>query len=124
MPQKIRESIRLRRALQEHMSVCASICIKWASFLTRGITITKQRNQLKGDIVKALQCVKCSLHNELIFCEPGPSSLTEEVSEDSKHKTDRLEAEPADDEPEWDTLILEEEDSESDVDSVDDDEVL
>ncbi|KAG1735245.1 hypothetical protein EDD22DRAFT_852395 [Suillus occidentalis] len=56
--------------------------------------------------------------------EPGPSSLTEEVGEDSKHETDGLEVEPADDEPGWDTLILEEEDSESDVDSADDDEVL
>jgi hypothetical protein len=63
--------------------------------------------------------VKCSLRKELIFQEPGPSSLTEEVSEEHE-----LEAKPVDDEPGWDTLILEEEDSESDVDSVDDDEVL
>jgi hypothetical protein len=66
----------------------------------------------------------CSLRNELIFWEPGPSSLTEEVSEDSKHETDGLDVKPADDEPGWDTLILEEEDSESDVDSADNDEVL
>jgi hypothetical protein len=109
---------------RDYLSIMAASVSSERAFSQGGIMITKWCNQLKGDIVEALQCVKCSLRNELIFQEPGPSSLTEEVSEDSKHETDGLEVEPADDEPGWDTLILGEEDSESDVDSVDDNEVL
>jgi hypothetical protein len=109
---------------RDYISIMVASISSERAFSQGGITITKQRNRLKGDIVEALQCVKCSLRNELIFQEPGPSSLTEEVSEDSEHETDELEVEPAEDEPGWDTLILEEEDSESDVDSADDNEVL
>jgi hypothetical protein len=108
---------------RDYLSIMAASVSSERAFSQGGITISKRRNRLKGDIVEALQCVKCSLRNELIFREPGPSSLTEEVSEDSEHETDGLEVEPADDEG-WDTLILEEEDSESDVDSMDGDEVL
>jgi hypothetical protein len=39
------------------------------AFSSAGITISKRRNQLKGDIVEALQCLKCLYHNELIFRE-------------------------------------------------------
>jgi hypothetical protein len=108
---------------RDYLSIMATSVSSERAFSQGGITITKRRNRLKGDIVEALQCVKCSLRNELIFREPGPSSLIEEVSEDSEHEADGLEVKPADDEPGWDTLILEEEDSESDVDSADDDEV-
>jgi hypothetical protein len=47
------------------------------AFSQCGITISKRRSRLKGDIVEALQCVKCSLRNDLLFREPGPSSLAE-----------------------------------------------
>jgi hypothetical protein len=39
------------------------------AFSSAGITISKRRNRLKGDIVEALQCLKCLYHNELIFRE-------------------------------------------------------
>jgi hypothetical protein len=37
------------------------------AFSSAGITISKRRNRLKGDIVEALQCLKCMYHNDLIF---------------------------------------------------------
>lgn len=37
------------------------------AFSSAGITISKWRNRLKGDIVEALQCLKCMYHNDLIF---------------------------------------------------------
>ncbi|KAG2133557.1 uncharacterized protein EDB93DRAFT_1093355, partial [Suillus bovinus] len=91
------------------------------AFSQGGITISKRCNRLKGDIVEALQCVKCSLHNDLLFQEPGPSSLVEEETKDSEHKAEVLEVEAADDEG-WDTLLLGDDDnmSGSDVDSADD----
>jgi len=38
------------------------------AFSSAGITISKCRNWLKGDIVEALECLKCLLHSNLIFC--------------------------------------------------------
>jgi len=37
------------------------------AFSSAGITISKRRNRLKGDIVEALECIKCLLHHNLIF---------------------------------------------------------
>jgi hypothetical protein len=37
------------------------------AFSVAGITIGKRRNRLKGDIVEALQCLKCFLHRDLLF---------------------------------------------------------
>ena len=39
------------------------------AFSAAGITISKRRNRLKGDIVEAVEVVKCLLHHDLIFCE-------------------------------------------------------
>jgi len=39
------------------------------AFSAAGITLSKCRNRLKGDIVEALECLKCLLHRDLIFCE-------------------------------------------------------
>ncbi|KAG2339650.1 hypothetical protein BDR05DRAFT_891436, partial [Suillus weaverae] len=63
---------------------------------------------LKGDIVEALQSHKCSLHNDLLFCEAGPSSVVEEEFNDSDTEADISEKEGnvADDEQGWDTFIL------------------
>jgi hypothetical protein len=37
------------------------------AFSSAGITLSKRRNRLKGDVVEALQCLKCLYHNDLIF---------------------------------------------------------
>ena len=39
------------------------------AFSAAGITLSKRRNRLKGDIVEALECLKCLLHRDLIFRE-------------------------------------------------------
>ena len=39
------------------------------AFSSAGITISKRRNRLKGDIIEALQCLKCLYHHDLIFRE-------------------------------------------------------
>ena len=45
----------------------ASSVLSEHAFSSAGITLSKQWNQLKGDIVEALQCLKCVYHNDLIF---------------------------------------------------------
>jgi hypothetical protein len=47
------------------------------AFSQGGITISKRRTCLKGDIVEALQCVKCAIRHDLLFREPAPSSTSE-----------------------------------------------
>src|SRR6266508_1773418 len=37
------------------------------AFSAAGITISKWQNRLKGDIIEALQCLKCMFHNDIIF---------------------------------------------------------
>jgi hypothetical protein len=53
------------------------------AFSQGGITITKLRSRLKGDIVEALQCLKCAIRNELFLQEPAPSLTLEAWEEDS-----------------------------------------
>jgi hypothetical protein len=48
------------------------------AFSSAGITISKRHNRLLGDIVEALQFLKCLLRKDLIFREPQPSSILEE----------------------------------------------
>jgi len=59
---------------------CYSI---WRAFSSAALTITKRRNRLKEDVVEALQVMKCLLRHDLVFREPGPSSLTEEPAEEN-----------------------------------------
>lgn len=54
------------------------------AFSQGGITISKRRNCLKGDIVEALQVLKCSIRSDLLSKEAGPSL----VSEDDAHSDD------------------------------------
>lgn len=51
------------------------------AFSSAGITVSKCRNRLKGDIIEALQFLKCHLRKEIIFRAPAPSSILEESLE-------------------------------------------
>ena len=73
------------------------------AFSQGGITITKQRNRLKGDIVKALQCIKYCIQHDLLFRELPPSSALE-TELDSKSE-DGEELEVVEDES-WDSILL------------------
>lgn len=91
------------------------------AFSQGGITISKHCNHLKGDIVEALQCVKCSLCSDLLFCKPGPSSLAEVEPDEfeMEAKTESADAD-ADEEVEemwWDWMVLEENDDDSESDT-------
>lgn len=52
------------------------------TFSSAGLTISKHRNRLKGDIVEALQCLKCMFHNDLIFQKVVSATQEEEDLED------------------------------------------
>jgi hypothetical protein len=84
------------------------------AFSQGGITISKRRNRLKGDIVEALQCVKCAIRHDLLYREPGPSSILEaEVNDDREYSDNGHEGDDDGEGSEvdgWDDLLLEEED--------------
>jgi hypothetical protein len=82
------------------------------AFSQGGITISKRRNRLKGDIVEALQCAKCSLRSDLLFREPGPSSLAEVEPDESdmEVETGPVDADDEVEEEGWDGMFLEEDD--------------
>ncbi|KZV89450.1 hypothetical protein EXIGLDRAFT_580196, partial [Exidia glandulosa HHB12029] len=46
-------------------------------FSSAGITITKRRNRLQGDIVEATQVLKAAIRNDLLVRVPQPSSTLE-----------------------------------------------
>ena len=48
-----------------------------AMFSQGGITISKRRSRLKGDIMEALPCLTCAMRLELLFRERTPSSISE-----------------------------------------------
>ena len=66
---------------RDYLAIMGSSVSSEQAFSAAGITITKQRNWLKADIVEALQFLKCPFCRNLIFHEL-PSSLSE-VDNDS-----------------------------------------
>jgi hAT family C-terminal dimerisation region len=53
----------------DYLAIMASSVSSERAFSSAGLTISKRRNRLQGDIVEALQCLKCMYHNDLIFRE-------------------------------------------------------
>lgn len=84
------------------------------AFSSAGITISKRRNRLKGDIVEALQALKCMIHHDLLFREePSPSAELDELDSDSEDTADGKP--PDDDEIGWDDCIRDLEASDTDM---------
>ena len=75
------------------------------AFSQGGIMISKLRSCLKGDIVEALQCIKCAIQSDLLFPAPAPLSVLEaEANEDGEESDTHGEG--------WDDLLIEEGDKE------------
>jgi hypothetical protein len=67
---------------RDHLSIMASSMSSEPAFSSAGITISKCCNRLKGDIVKALQCLKCMIHQNLIFRFDPAVSVVDEIAEE------------------------------------------
>ncbi|KAG1745708.1 hypothetical protein EDB19DRAFT_1632157, partial [Suillus lakei] len=55
------------------LGIMALLVLSECAFSSTALTITKCQNCLKGNVVEALQVMKCLLHHDLVFCESGPS---------------------------------------------------
>jgi len=71
------------------------------AFSSAGITISKR---LKGDIVEALQCLKCMIRKNLIFREDPASTIAKEI-EDLEDVPENAHAELKP-ESSWDEILL------------------
>ena len=95
------------------------------AFSQGGITISKRRNRLKGDIVEALQCLKCAIQRDLLFREPDPSLAQEDnsVEEASEAVLASQDDAPDNTKDSWDVIL---DDSDDDIydDEVDSDTII
>jgi len=85
---------------QDYLPIMASSVSSKHAFSSAGITISKRRNRLKPDIVKALQFLKCLYHRDLTFWEEAStaSELGMEM-ETEDHVEQSVETDG------WDTLV-------------------
>ena len=90
---------------RDYLSIMASSVSSERVFSQGGITISKRRNWLKGDIVEALQCVKCSMRHDLLFREPAPSSALETELDSGDEGEDSEEWIDVEEMP-WDEIVL------------------
>ena len=64
------------------LPIMASSVSSERAFSSAGITISKRRNRLKPDVVEALQFLKCTYHNDLLFREEASTQFEVEELED------------------------------------------
>ena len=100
---------------RDYLSIMSSSVSSKRAFSQGGITITKRRNRLKGDIVEALQGLKCAVRHNLLFREPAPSSTLEaELNVDGEDEKDDEDLEDSGEESEaaegWNDMLMEDED--------------
>jgi hypothetical protein len=71
------------------------------AFSSAGITISKRHNRLKGDIVEALQCLKCMIRKNLIFRQDPTSTIAKEIADLEDVPENELKPESS-----WDEMVL------------------
>ena len=92
---------------RDYLVIMSSSFSSERAFSQGGITISKLRSCLKGDIVEALQCIKYAIQSDLLFPEPAPSSVFEaEVNKDGEELDIGEDAAKEG----WDDLLIEDED--------------
>ncbi|KAI9510647.1 hypothetical protein F5148DRAFT_976497, partial [Russula earlei] len=103
----------------DYLEIMSSSVSSECAFLQGGITISKCCSHLKGDIVEALQCIKCAIRRDLLFQEPAPSSTLElEECNEGLADVGRGDSNDAEEESDaegfsWDELLIEDEDEET-----------
>lgn len=88
----------------------ASSVLSESAFSAAGITISKRRNRLEGDIVEALQCLKSFIHQDLIFRDIVSTTQEEEYLDLADQDPANHEANSSDvvhngEEWSWDELV-------------------
>ena len=95
--------------VHDYLPIMASSVSSKQAFSSAGITISKQHNQLKLDIIESLQCLKCLYKNDLIFRDMLLSSTVEKDLDgeeilDLDFRADEIVTQA--DDFSWDQLVL------------------
>jgi hypothetical protein len=103
---------------RDYLAIMASSVSSERAFSAAGITISKQCNRLKDDIVEALECLKALIHREILFrYVPTQLELEKEMAIDVEEAQDATaEAVSQADHFSWDQLLYS--DDESDIELV------
>jgi hypothetical protein len=96
----------------DYLAIMASSVSSERVFSSAGSTVSKRRNRLRGDIVEALQCLKCLICRELLFRQSEIVDL----------EADDWEVAEEDDAEGWD-CFLDDDEGNYDADIVVDDEL-
>jgi hAT family C-terminal dimerisation region len=104
----------------DYLSIMASSVSSERAFSHGRITISKRRSRLKGDIVEALQCIKCAIRNDLLFREAAPSSSVEAELELEDGEDHSQGDEDEEGEGDWHEFLIEEDDDKQDSDVMSD----
>ena len=76
---------------RDYLAIMATSVSSERAFSSAGISVTKRRNRLKGDVVEALQALKCAFKKSLFWRDIGPSSKTEiELEDEDEEQTDEV----------------------------------
>ena len=67
---------------QDYLPIQATSVSSERAFSQGGLTISDRRSRLKGDVVEALQFLKCAIRHNLVYCVPDASSRYEQELED------------------------------------------
>jgi hypothetical protein len=94
---------------RDHLAIMASSVSSERAFSSAGITISKRRSRLKGDIVEALQFLKCLIRRDLVFRADPTEPLDSDTGEEDMHDGNSLVLD-ANQSPSWDELWLEDDD--------------
>ncbi|KAF7346742.1 putative AC transposase [Mycena sanguinolenta] len=87
---------------RDYLANMASSVSSERAFSSAGITISKRRNRLKGDIVEALQCLKSFIHRDILFRE---SVIFKEGEDDDLEAGEESRTDTSKQPTSWDILI-------------------
>ena len=87
------------------------------AFSSAGITIGKRRSRLKGDIVEALEHLKCLFHHNLLFHDvPSTDDIEAELERNETPCGQEADEVVADaDDFSWDQLVVEDDSDDEDL---------
>ena len=95
----------------DHLTIVVSSLLSEWAFSSADITINKHCNQLKSDIVEALQFLKCLIRRDLIFHTDPSTSIDSDLNEDDNIGGSTLVPDTEKYLSSWDELWLEDDDA-------------
>lgn len=97
---------------RDYLAIMSSSVSSERAFSSAGITISKRRNRLSGDIVEALQVLKCMMKRDLLYRR---SALVDDDGMDDMGEDEKVGAAAAPDVEDenngWDSILVDEPDN-------------